>query len=195
MIYKVVSVLCGNTGEGFSIGYSELQFIAGKWQCSNFIKQEQSFDSAWQNSLTGLKNISLKEGIALHKNFGIYISEAINAFIIQNKLEFRVQLIAFSGITIFNTRENYFELGDASAIAAKSGINTVANFPALDISSGGSGNFNDTTATELLTGEAAEIKLALMAVLRWREENNYSATRTGASKNSIGGAVWCGQEA
>lgn len=46
-----------------------------------------------------------------------------------------------------------------------------------------------------MTGEAAEIQLALMAVLRWREENNYTASRTGALKNSIGGAVWCGQEA
>jgi anhydro-N-acetylmuramic acid kinase len=37
--------------------------------------------------------------------------------------------------------------------------------------------------------------MALIGVLRWREENNVLATVTGASRDSIGGAVWIGQEA
>ncbi len=39
------------------------------------------------------------------------------------------------------------------------------------------------------------IVMALIGVLRWREENNVIASVTGASRNSIGGAVWMGQEA
>ena len=34
--------------------------------------------------------------------------------------------------------------------------------------------------------------MALMGVLRWREEDNVLASVTGASRNSIGGAVWIG---
>ncbi len=37
--------------------------------------------------------------------------------------------------------------------------------------------------------------MALLGVLRWREENTVLASVTGASRNSIGGAVWIGQEA
>ena len=37
--------------------------------------------------------------------------------------------------------------------------------------------------------------MALMGVLRWREENNVLASVTGASRSSIGGAVWMGLEA
>jgi anhydro-N-acetylmuramic acid kinase len=37
--------------------------------------------------------------------------------------------------------------------------------------------------------------MALIAVLRWREEVNVLASVTGAKRNSIGGAVWMGQEA
>lgn len=37
--------------------------------------------------------------------------------------------------------------------------------------------------------------MALLGVLRWREENTVLASVTGASRNSIGGAVWMGQQA
>ncbi len=37
--------------------------------------------------------------------------------------------------------------------------------------------------------------MGLMAVLRWREENNVFSSVTGARRDSIGGAVWIGQEA
>lgn len=37
--------------------------------------------------------------------------------------------------------------------------------------------------------------MALLGVLRWREENTVLATVTGALRDSIGGAVWIGQEA
>lgn len=39
------------------------------------------------------------------------------------------------------------------------------------------------------------IVMALIGLLRWREEYNVLASVTGASRNSIGGAVWIGQEA
>jgi anhydro-N-acetylmuramic acid kinase len=37
--------------------------------------------------------------------------------------------------------------------------------------------------------------MAFMGVLRWREENTVLASVTGASRDSIGGAVWIGQDA
>ncbi len=37
--------------------------------------------------------------------------------------------------------------------------------------------------------------MALIGVLRWREENNVLSSVTGARRNSIGGAVWMGLEA
>ncbi|HRQ49133.1 MAG TPA: anhydro-N-acetylmuramic acid kinase, partial [Agriterribacter sp.] len=37
--------------------------------------------------------------------------------------------------------------------------------------------------------------MALIGVLRWREENNVLSSVTGAFRSSIGGALWMGQEA
>lgn len=141
MIYKVVSVLCNPATDGYNIAYSELQFLQGKWQCSNFIKQEKKYDNEWQQELPRIKELSLNDALLLNKKFGTYISASVNAFITQNKLEFRVQLIAFSGFPVFNPSENYFELGDAAMIAATTGINTIADFPALDMAAGGDGIF------------------------------------------------------
>ncbi|RYY31524.1 MAG: anhydro-N-acetylmuramic acid kinase [Chitinophagaceae bacterium] len=39
------------------------------------------------------------------------------------------------------------------------------------------------------------LAMALIGILRWREENNVFSYITGASRDSIGGAVWIGQEA
>jgi anhydro-N-acetylmuramic acid kinase len=49
-------------------------------------------------------------------------------------------------------------------------------------------------APELVDFKEALV-MALIGVLRWREENNVLASVTGASRDSIGGAVWIGQEA
>lgn len=52
----------------------------------------------------------------------------------------------------------------------------------------------EVPSAELIDYKEA-IVMALIGVLRWREEFNVLASVTGASRNSIGGAVWMGQEA
>jgi anhydro-N-acetylmuramic acid kinase len=47
----------------------------------------------------------------------------------------------------------------------------------------------------LLVNYKEALVMALIGVLRWREEYNVLSTVTGARRNSIGGAVWIGQEA
>ena len=36
--------------------------------------------------------------------------------------------------------------------------------------------------------------MALIGVLRWREEESVLSSVTGAARNSVGGALWMGQE-
>lgn len=46
-----------------------------------------------------------------------------------------------------------------------------------------------------LVDDKEAIVMALLGVLRWREENTVLNSVTGATRSSIGGAVWIGQEA
>ena len=52
----------------------------------------------------------------------------------------------------------------------------------------------ETPSDDMINYKEA-IVMALIGVLRWREENNTLASVTGASRDSIGGSVWIGQEA
>ena len=49
--------------------------------------------------------------------------------------------------------------------------------------------------SEDLVNYKEAVIMAFIGVLRWRQENNVMASVTGASRNSIGGALWTGQEA
>jgi len=48
---------------------------------------------------------------------------------------------------------------------------------------------------EKLVNYKEALVMAFIGVLRWRQENNVLASVTGASRNSIGGALWIGQDA
>jgi anhydro-N-acetylmuramic acid kinase len=48
---------------------------------------------------------------------------------------------------------------------------------------------------ERLVNYKEALIMALIGVLRWRQEANVLSSVTGASRDSIGGAVWIGQEA
>jgi anhydro-N-acetylmuramic acid kinase len=52
-----------------------------------------------------------------------------------------------------------------------------------------------TVPEEKLVNYKEALVMALIGVLRWRQEYNVMASVTGARRNSIGGAVWIGQEA
>lgn len=190
MVYKVISVLCDEIEKGFSISYEELQYQNGKWEHENFIKTGLNYSDQWKQTLSDLTSISVPEFINWHNEFGQYLSEAIKDFIAANNLEFKVQLIALKGFDVMSS-----ELGNAAQIAALTKTNVVADFKGISLALNGNGRYTDSLATVLLENQKPEIQLALLAVLRWREENNFLAEKTGAKRNSIGGAVWMGQEA
>ena len=195
MLYKVISLQCNTINDGFSIGYTELQNQAGKWEYSGFVKAVYAYPDDYKKKFDNVQFMYLADYMNLNNSFGRYLGEKINEFIKQNKLEYRVQIIALKGYSVQNNEMQQTEIGNPGFIAATTGINVIANFSTIDSALGGKGDLLISAANDLLPGTDPEIQLALLAVLRWREENSFLAEKTGAARSSIGGAVWMGQEA
>ncbi len=195
MVYKVIGLHCGSEEEGFSIGYVELQYQSGKWEYSEFIQSTYEYPSKFVSKIDTAKDLHLIDYFNMHKDLGSYFAETVNNFIANNKFEYRVQLIALKGFAVSDNEKFQAEIGNPAYLASGTGINVVADFKTIDTALGGNINFSANDAKRLLPDAAPEIQLALLAVLRWREENNFIAENTGATRNNIGGAVWIGQEA
>ena len=195
MLYKVISLQCNTINDGFSISYAELQNQAGKWEYSGVVKAGYAYSGDYKKKFDNVQFMYLADYINLNNTFGKYLGEKINEFIKLNKLEYRVQIIALKGYPVQNNEMQQTEIGNPGFIAATTGINTIANFSTIDSALGGKGDLLISAANDFLPGSDPEIQLALSALLRWREENSFLAEKTGATRSSIGGAVWMGQEA
>jgi 1,6-anhydro-N-acetylmuramate kinase len=195
MVYKIIGLHCGSEEKGFSIGYVELQYQSGKWEYSEFIQSTYEYPSKFVSKISTAKDLHFIDYFNMHKDLGTYFAETVNNFIANNKFEYRVQLIALKGFAVSDNEKFQAEIGNPAYLASGTGINVVADFKTIDTALGGNINFSANDAKKLLPDAAPEIQLALLAVLRWREENNFIAENTGATRNNIGGAVWIGQEA
>jgi hypothetical protein len=165
MIYRALGVLFSESG--YSIAFSEFHENAGVW------------------------TFELKSNLSYSTGNSIAI---IEKFIEENNLHYKVALITVHA-------ESTGVLFSGPSIAAVTGLPVITDLSALDLELGGNGQFYSTTSKRLgisdehITDLNKAICVAFMGILRWREEYNFLSSITGASRSSIGGAVWLGQEA
>jgi anhydro-N-acetylmuramic acid kinase len=118
----------------------------------------------------------------------------VQKFIEENNLQYRVALVTIHS-------EHKVIAFNGASVAASTGLPVITDLEKLDVELGGNGEFYSTTSKRLnITGNNLNdlnktICIAFMGILRWREEYNFLSSITGASRSSIGGAVWLGQEA
>ena len=165
MVYRASGVLI--TSSGVSIAFVEFHENAGNWTYE--VKVESSYPTGAIHSL-------------------------IDQFIVENNLQYQVALITIHS----DAADTSFS---GASIAAAIALPVITDLPALDIELGGNGEFYSTglqklgLAVESINEYNKTICIAFMGILRWREEYNFLSSVTGARRNSIGGAVWLGQEA
>ena len=165
MVYRALGVLFSDSG--YSIAFSEFHENAGVWTFE--LKTDRSYPTG--------NSISL-----------------IEKFIEENNLQYKVALITVHA-------ESTGILFSGAAIAAATGLPVITDLSALDLELGGNGEFYSTALKRLSISDESTADLnkticvAFMGILRWREEYNFLSSVTGASRSSIGGAVWLGQEA
>ena len=165
MVYRALGVLVSQSA--LIISFTEFHENAGKW--SYELKQNKTYPASAGNSL-------------------------VQDFFEENNLQYRVALITVHG-------EAPAIIFDGASIAASTGLPVITHLQELDKVLGGNGEFYKNCRERLGIDEEnindvdKSVCIAFMGILRWREEYNFLSSITGASRSSIGGAIWLGQEA
>lgn len=193
MVYRVLA-LADSWKQELVAGFVQLEVSGKNWSYELKATARFEYDQELKERISKGDGLSAMEYLQLHSDYGKLLARCSNQFIRDKELQYQIQLIASPGLPLISN--SAYTLGDGAAIAAITGINTVSDFKVMDAALGGS-NQQLAYQTILPVTNADEIELvhtAFFAVLRWREENNMMAGQTGAGRDSIGGAVWIGQE-
>lgn len=199
MVYRVIALVSESVEKGVEIVFVEFQEQGGKWSYEILQSQQYEYDEIWKKRLDNAINVSAMDYQLLHIEYGNYAGQQVNKFIEQHQLQYKVALIISSGHTVFHlTSKNIpVQLGDGAAVAAATQLPVVSDFYSVDTALGGMGESRVLLKQKFSTTNAEisnAVLYAFMGVLRWRQEYNVFSEETGASRNSIGGALWIGQE-
>jgi len=199
MVYRAIGLMGDDLENGVEFTFVEFQEQAGQWDYEILQNENIAYTDAWREQLKNAGNLTATGYHLLHTDYGHYIAGLLNQFIDRHNLQYKVSLIAFPGYTLFSQGKS-MQLGDAAAVAAITQLPVISDFHSLDAALGGSRVSSNILIQKLSlrekdAGLSSTVLFAFMAVLRWRQEYNVFASESGASKNSIGGALWTGQEA
>jgi anhydro-N-acetylmuramic acid kinase len=132
--------MSGSSLDGMDLAFVELEEKGGKWSYRILDAECFSYDANWTGKLLNASSLSASEFVKLHADFGHLIGEMVNRFIHEKKLDYKVGLISSHGHTVFHVPGSHtVQIGDGSAIAAKTALPVVSDLRALDIALGGQG--------------------------------------------------------
>lgn len=140
MVYHVIGVMSGSSLDGLDIAFVELDEQGGSWKYKIIEASCMEYSNEWTALLSDPAKLTAVDFARVHVEYGHYIGEAINQFITEKGLEYRVGLIASHGHTAFHVPGSFsFQLGDGAAIAAETGLPVVSELRSMDVALGGQG--------------------------------------------------------
>ena len=141
MLYKVIGIMSGSSLDGLDIAFAEIQEQSGKWMYEIKHAMCISYTQQWEHSLRNAINLSAKDYLLLHTDYGHFIGKKINEFIKEKNLQHQVNLISSHGHTTFHFPKKMMthQLGDGAAIAAETALPVVTDHRSMDVALGGEG--------------------------------------------------------
>jgi anhydro-N-acetylmuramic acid kinase len=141
MIYRAIGLMSGSSMDGVDLVFGSFESKGSEWNYSIEAAACVSYDIAWKKKLSEAAGLSALEYFRLHAEYGTYLGETVKKFMADHGLEYKVQLIAVHGHTVFHEPQQGFthQLGEGAAIAAITGIPVITDLRAMDIACGGQG--------------------------------------------------------
>lgn len=140
MIYRVIGVMSGSSLDGLDIAFVQFEEAGGRWTWHIEAAACQAYPPEWQERLKHATELSARDYLLLHADYGHFIGRQVNGFMEENDLSYRVSLIASHGHTTFHMPPRMTaQIGCGAAIAAETGLPVVTDLRALDVALGGQG--------------------------------------------------------
>ncbi len=155
MVYRTIGIMSGSALDGLDIVFVEFHENARKWEYEIKEAATYEYSKEWIEKLRNATSLKARDYLLLHTEYGHYIGEAVNRFVEQFGLQYKVQLIASHGHTTFHipSKKMTAQLGDGAAIAAVTSINVVSDLRAIDMALGGHGAPIVPIGEKLLLGD------------------------------------------
>ncbi len=141
MTYKAIGIMSGSSMDGLDIVFVQFEENKGDWQFEILKETCIPYTDDWKEFFQSAPSMSAKDFFQGHIQYGKFIADQVNAFVVKNNLQYKTQFIGFHGHTVFHEPANGFsiQLGDGATIAANTGINTITELRNLDVALGGQG--------------------------------------------------------
>lgn len=141
MTYRAIGLMSGSSLDGLDIAFVEFVHNAGSWSYEIAAADCYGYNEEWKAKLQYATTLSAQDYQLLHVAYGHYIGEAVNRFIAEHNLHYKVGLVSSHGHTTFHIPEQRMtaQLGDGASIAAETGLPVVSDLRAMDLAFGGQG--------------------------------------------------------
>ena len=141
MLYRVIGLMSGSSLDGLDIVYTDLEENSGRWTYKIIHSICYQYTAEWVMKLESAPSLNAVDYQLLHAEYGHFTGQQVNAFIEANDLQFKIQMIASHGHTVFHypAKKMTAQLGDGASIAAATGIHVISDLRAMDIALNGQG--------------------------------------------------------
>jgi anhydro-N-acetylmuramic acid kinase len=152
MVYNVIGITSGSSLAGLDIVFAALTEIRGKWEFEIRAAERLAYSAEWEEKLGDAMNLSARDYLLLHSEYGHFTGHAVNQFISNHQLDHQIHFIATHGHTVFHiaSQKMTAQLGDGAAIAAVTGLPVISDLRAMDVALGGKGGPIIPLAEQLL---------------------------------------------
>jgi len=133
--------MSGSSLDGVDLIFASFEAKGPEWTYSILASECVPYDVQWKKRLRDAAQLSAFDYLQLHTEYGKYLGLIVKKFMEIHGLDYKVQLIAVHGHTVFHEPQKGFthQLGAGSDIAAITGIPVVSDLRSMDIAFGGQG--------------------------------------------------------
>jgi len=137
--YCCVGLMSGTSLDGLDIVLCRFDNVGDKWTYSILKNQTVAYSKDWKAQLKSAYHLTGIDLLKLHRAYGFWLGKQVQDFLSTN--EAKPDIIASHGHTVFHEPDQQFnfQLGDGNALAAQSGLLTIADFRSYDICMKGQG--------------------------------------------------------